>query len=642
MAPSPFGGRLRGLHSNSSLTVALVPSDPDPFPMAAPSHAGMLTCPICNTFQAKTELEIASHAERCRPRNKPETLDAAQLAAPATTRETTTHAKRKTSSAPAKPRDPLGDVSEQCCVFCLRPRGEGAFRQVHSQEYGVFSTHVLCALYNSGVPAETDDTGASIARGATVELKRAHTGPPHLCSAHKCRKKRALLGCAHPKCPREFHFPCARELAREGRAVFAKNVRACACFEHMEWLRSQMECEENFSGIWFEKEENEQGAAAEPTTTKDEAEADENAERLQREETERRAREEAEGARKKEEEVRRTREEEEQKREEARRRGETERRAREEALRREETERRAREEAEGARKKEEVRRIREEEKEREEARRATAIAAVIPPDSGLFPDPPIFLLGHALTHSQLAIARKTMRAMRNEPGDTPLWKTIRVLSKNTSVNTTVSTEHLQRSLLSLLGVDEECLLGNVLDDPEDVLVHQPSKREDVTRAIKRACHYMLLNEDVILRSRRKFMAGDVIAPVGGVVMTEAEYDTVRYPKSFSASSVADLLDHDVVLESASSICHYDGGTAVFVKPGRQDDLDLCIPIGRNARRDQTSFLDVEVFGVPLRFLIAATNIKEQDPIYPPRNIAKERVVELLATASGAAKRAKLN
>jgi len=153
---------------------------------------------------------------------------------------------------------------------------------------------------------------------------------------------------------------------------------------------------------------------------------------------------------------------------------------------------------------------------------------------------------------------------------------------------------------------------------------------------------MLLNEDVILRSRRKFMAGDVIAPVGGVVMTEAEYDTVRYPKSFSASSVADLLDHDVVLESASSICHYDGGTAVFVKPGRQDDLDLCIPIGRNARRDQTSFLDVEVFGVPLRFLIAATNIKEQDPIYPPRNIAKERVVELLATASGAAKRAKLN
>ena len=99
-----------------------VSSDPDPFPMAAPSHAGMLTCPICNTFQAKTELEIASHAERCRPRNKPETLDAAQLAAPATTRETTTHAKRKTSSAPAKPRDPLGDVSEQCCVFCLRPR----------------------------------------------------------------------------------------------------------------------------------------------------------------------------------------------------------------------------------------------------------------------------------------------------------------------------------------------------------------------------------------------------------------------------------------------------------------------------------------------------------------------------------------
>ena len=108
--------RLRGVHSNSSLTVALVPSDSDPFPMAAPSHAGMLTCPICNTFQAKTELEIASHAERCRPRNKPETLDAAQLAAPATTRETTTHAKRKTSSTPAKPRDPLGDVSEQCCV----------------------------------------------------------------------------------------------------------------------------------------------------------------------------------------------------------------------------------------------------------------------------------------------------------------------------------------------------------------------------------------------------------------------------------------------------------------------------------------------------------------------------------------------
>ena len=162
-----------------------------------------VACPLCGRSDFPSAHELERHAASCRGLLEPDRLDARTLMAPTKERRRREGAgAAQTGPKPAKKAtldEYLADDTEELCAFCGRPKEEAPSRLIFSgsAEGGMFCAHVLCALYNSGVGPETDESGPSIAAASLKELDRARQ---YKLNCTLCKKRRALIGCIAKGC----------------------------------------------------------------------------------------------------------------------------------------------------------------------------------------------------------------------------------------------------------------------------------------------------------------------------------------------------------------------------------------------------------------------------------------------------------
>eukprot|EP00191_Tetraselmis_sp_GSL018_P003621 CAMPEP_0177620066 /NCGR_PEP_ID=MMETSP0419_2-20121207/26659_1 /TAXON_ID=582737 /ORGANISM="Tetraselmis sp., Strain GSL018" /LENGTH=681 /DNA_ID=CAMNT_0019119503 /DNA_START=124 /DNA_END=2170 /DNA_ORIENTATION=+ len=156
-------------------------------------------------------------------------------------------ARQGSASLAAGERSVAGAGGSARCCFCHRSADVKALcglgllrrteRQVIDRRRNVVHLfyHEPCAAYGSGmgaIPSAIMDVEDDIIRewNRSAILKCVH------CKARGIKpSNRATLGCAYQTCRVSLHYPCARELAREGKIFFAQGPREIVCPKHKKW-----------------------------------------------------------------------------------------------------------------------------------------------------------------------------------------------------------------------------------------------------------------------------------------------------------------------------------------------------------------------------------------------------------------------
>ena len=268
-------------------------------------------------------------------------------------------------------------------------------------------------------------------------------------------------------------------------------------------------------------------------------------------------------------------------------------------------------------------------------------APIIPPDVvlELFSNPPTRLLGHALSRGQLSRAREWMREARKRHAGATLAQTIRILgtppaNSGAAKEWAAQAKGVREGVLKCAGVLPTLKLSSVLDQPDTVL-----SRAAPPGALCAEELVSIAADSNVLMARSSLRARQVLAPIGGTVLTEAEYaDQVRHAASIDLRSHADLLKRDAKLEASSILVQGNDGSAAqssVLMQGVEDasgvPLDRCVQppmtgAAHNPAKQPVFTFHAEVMGVPLRFLaVANDDVSAGAKLELPMDAAKEDV-----------------
>jgi len=183
----------------------------------------------------------------------------------------------KCALAQVEQRPPAPEQTPPRCCFCHRPGddkaafGLGELRKTRGTVFDRKKAnihlyfHEPCAAYSGGmgaIPTTIMDVEDDVVR----EWQRGGVLSCVHCKAKKVKpSNRATIGCAQQHCRVSLHFPCARELAAEGKVFFAEGPREVVCSKHKQWYLKQkhgrrpsyemdesLYLESKWQGMWME------------------------------------------------------------------------------------------------------------------------------------------------------------------------------------------------------------------------------------------------------------------------------------------------------------------------------------------------------------------------------------------------------